>query len=175
MILNIGSKNHVKINALKEIISNYDFLSNAEVIGIDSNSNVSDQPKTLEETILGAKNRARGAFIDCDYSFGIEDGLMKVNDAKTGYMNVCVCAIFDGEKYHIGLSSAFEYPEEAIKLVFEEGLDINQAFYKIGLTDNPKVGSSDGAISILTKGRLVRKDCVKQALMMALIHLENKI
>lgn len=34
-------------------------------------------------------------------------------------------------------------------------------------------GSSDGAIVILTHGRLLRKDYIKQAITTALIHLEN--
>ena len=98
---------------------------------------------------------------------------MKIPNTKTDYMNVCVCVIFDGKENHIGLSSAFEYPKEVTKLVFKEGLDINQAFYKVGLTKNQKVGSSEGAIGILTKGRVPRKEHPKQAISMALIHLEN--
>ena len=88
-------------------------------------------------------------------------------------MNVCVCAIYNGQNYYIGLSSAFEYPRDVTKLVFDKGLDINQAFYEVGLTKNSKIGSSEGTIGILTFGRLIRKEYSKQAILMALIHLEN--
>ncbi len=128
----------------------------------------------MNETIQGAMNRATNAFSDCQYSFGLESGLMKVSHTKTGYMDFCACAIYDGKNHHLGLSSAFEYPLEVTQLVFKKGLDINQAFYKTGLTKDPKVGSAGGAIGILTKGRLLRKDYTKQAITMALIHLENK-
>lgn len=173
MRINVGSQNEVKIEAVKEAVRDYNFLSKAKVMGVSVNSKVSEQPKSVDETVRGAMNRARGAFQNCDYSFGLEDGLMQVPNTKTDYMNICVCVIYDGQDYHIGLSSAFEYPTEVTKLVLEEGLDINQAFYKVGLTKNPKVGSAEGAIGILTHGRLLRKDYAKQAITMALIHLEN--
>lgn len=174
MKINVGSNNKVKIQAVKEVIRNYDFLSKAEITGIDVPSQVPDQPKSMNKTIQGAINRANNAWSDCQYSFGLESGLMKVPHTKTGYMDFCACAIFDGKKHHLGLSSAFEYPLKVTQLVLKEGLDINQAFYKTGLTANSKVGSFAGAIGILTKGKLLRKEHTKQAIIMALIHLENK-
>ncbi len=173
MKLNIGSKNKVKVDAVKEAIQDYDFLTNAEVVPVEVGSDVSEQPKSMDETIKGAMNRAKKVFKDCDYSFGIEDGLMKVSNTKTDYMNICVCAIYDGKNFHIGISGAYEYPTEVTKLVINEGLDINQAFYKLKLTDKEKVGSEEGAIGILTKGRLKRKEYTKQGIVMALIHLDN--
>ena len=174
MKINVGSKNKIKISAVEEIIRNYNFLSKAKVTGIDADSEVADQPKSMEETIQGAMNRATNVFKDCDYSIGLESGLMKVPSTKTGYMDFTVCAIYDGKNHHLGLSSAFEYPIKVTQLVFNEGLDINQAFYKTGLTTNPELGSAEGAIGFLTKGRLPRINYTKQAITTALIHLENK-
>lgn len=54
---------------------------------------MSDQPKSLKETISGAMNRSRNAFSDCQFSFGLESGLMAVPFTKTGYMDVCVCVL----------------------------------------------------------------------------------
>jgi inosine/xanthosine triphosphatase len=173
MKINIGTKNEIKISALREVATGYDFLKNAEVKGIGADSDVADQPKSLEETVRGAKNRAKAAFKDCDLAAGIEDGLMAVPGTFTGCMNVTVAAFYDGERYYLGLSSAFEYPPGAIKSV-KRGLDINQAFYKMNLTNDPKIGSAQGAVGILTKGRWLRKDTVKQAIIAALIQLDNK-
>ncbi len=173
MKINIGTKNKIKIEALKEIIADYDFLKSGAAESIDADSGVDDQPKSIEETIRGAQNRAKGAFIDCDLAVGIEDGLMAVPESLTGFMNITVAAFYDGQRFYLGLSSAFEYPLKAVGLV-KEGMDINQAFYKLGLTKNPSVGSAEGAIGILTRGRWQRKDTVKQAIISALIQLENK-
>ena len=91
-----------------------------------------------------------------------------------GNMDFCVCAIYDGKDYHLGLSCAFEFPKKVTQMIHEEGIDANEAFYRLGLTADRKIGSSEGAIGMLTKGRMSRKDYTKQAVQMALIHLENK-
>ncbi|MBU0530039.1 MAG: inosine/xanthosine triphosphatase [Candidatus Aenigmatarchaeota archaeon] len=173
MKINVGSKNQNKVNAVKEIVVDYDFLSHAEVISLDASSEVSNQPKTLEETIQGAMRRAKNCFQDCELSFGIEDGLMKVPNTKSGYMNICVCSIFDGKEYHLGISSAFEYPSGVTDLIFKEGLEVDEAVHKLGITKDKRIGYAGGMIGLLTKGRLKRKDNIKEAVRTALIHLEN--
>ena len=171
MKINVGSANQIKIDAVKEKILEYDFLKNAQVIGMEASSDVSDEPKTMEETIRGAMNRAKYSFNNCDYSFGLESGVMQVPYTKTGYMDVCACAIFDGKEFYLGLSSAFEWPQNIMNLVLGEGLNISQAFHKAGLTQNTRVGTAEGAIGVLTKGRLVRKEYTKQSITTALIRL----
>jgi inosine/xanthosine triphosphatase len=173
MKINIGSTNQVKVNALKEMLPLYDLLKDADVVSVNVSSDVSEQPKSIDETITGAKNRARNAFQDCDLSFGIESGLMPVPHTKSGVMGFCACAIFDGKEYHLGLNSSFEYPPRMIELVQKEGLAIDQAVFKIGLTKNEHQGRSSGVIGLLTNGRLDRKEYTKQAIMMALIHIEH--
>jgi len=88
-------------------------------------------------------------------------------------MNITVCGFYDGDRYYLGMSSGIEYPPRAIELV-KSGLDINQAFYKMELTNDPEIGSAQGAVGILTKGRWCRKDTIKQAITSALIQLDNK-
>lgn len=174
MYIKIGSKNKAKLEAVVEILQEYAHLSEAQIEGITTDSGVSNQPKSLEETISGAMNRARKAFIECAYSIGLESGLFAVPMSKTGYMDVCACAIFDGRDFHLGLSSAWEFPDKKITdLMIKGGLDMSQAINSAGLVDNPDIGSEEGAIGILTKGRLNRKEYTKQALRTALIHLEK--
>ena len=174
MKINVASKNPVKVEAVKEVLHSYLDLASYEVIGIETNSGVSEQPKSLEETVQGAINRAAMVFNGCVYSFGIESGLMVVPQTKTGSMDFCVCAIYDGKNYHLGLSCAFEFPTKVTQMIHELGIDANEAFYRCGLTADRKIGSSEGAIGMLTRGRMSRKDYTKQAIQMALIHLENK-
>jgi inosine/xanthosine triphosphatase len=173
MNIRVGSKNPVKVSAVDETIRGYEFLAEAAVEAADAASEVGEQPQSLEETIRGAMNRARNAYQNCDYSFGIEDGLMEAPHASGNFFNVCACVIHDGKDFHLGLSSAHPIPKEIMRLITERGYDMSQAFYETGLTQNQKLGSAEGAVAILTRGRLTRKDCVKQAVMMALIHLEQ--
>ena len=169
----VGSQNKAKLDAVSEIIKDYPNLKDFSVFGVEVESGVSDQPKSLEETVQGAMNRAKDSFKDCDYSFGLESGLMSVPNTKTGFMDVCVCAIFDGSDYHLGLSSAWEAPKKVIDYMLEEGLNMTEASVKAGLTGNSNIGSAEGLVGIMTKGRLNRKEYTKEAIRTALIHLEN--
>ncbi len=173
MKITVASANEVKVNAVKDLLPEYIILNGAEVASVKVSSNVSEQPKSLTETVSGAVNRAKAAFNGCDLSFGIESGLVVVPYTKTGMMDLCACVIYDGKELHIGLSSAFECPPKVMKLVHSEGLDLNEAFHRTGLTNNPKIGNADGAVGLLTNGRVDRTDYTKQAITMAMIHLEN--
>lgn len=161
MKIHVASKNPVKIKAVEETLVDYPLFRDAKVIGVDVGSGVSEQPKSLEETVQGAVNRAIECFKGNSYGFGIESGLMEVPHTKTGKMDFCACVIYDGKQTHLGLSCAFEFPRKIAKMVHELGIDANEAFYRCGLTTNRKVGSSEGAISLLTKGRISRKEYSK--------------
>ncbi|MES2213668.1 MAG: inosine/xanthosine triphosphatase [Patescibacteria group bacterium] len=174
----VGSGNGIKQNAVRELIPLYRIFDRLDVFtAANIPSGVSEQPKSLNEIITGAKNRARGAFGhgsgDVTWGFGIESGLFEVPHTKSGMMDICACVIYDGTDYHIGLSSAFECPPKVIELIHSQGMDLNDAFKAVGLTENPKLGNSEGAVGLLTNGRVNRVDYTKQAIIMALIHLEN--
>jgi len=170
----VGSKNRVKVGAVEEILKEYPHLAHAEVTAVETDSSVPDQPRSLDETVRGAMNRARNAYQACDYSIGLESGWMQVPHTKSGHMDVCVCAIYDGKEFHIGLSSAWEFPDKRITdFIIKDGMNTTEAINKAGLANNPEIGSQEGAIGMLTKGRMDRKEYTKQALRTALIHLEQ--
>lgn len=168
----VGTTNSAKLDAVREILQDYPHLQDSVVVSKEVESGVSDQPKSLEESVQGAMNRALGAFQDCTYSIGIESGLMAVSQSKSGFMDTCVCAIYDGTEYHLGMSSVWEAPKLVMHHIVHNGLDMTQAAIQAGLTNDPKVGAADGLIGIVTKGRLTRKAQTKEALRTALIHLE---
>jgi inosine/xanthosine triphosphatase len=176
MIIAIGTTNIVKIQAVEEVIKNYPQLAEANVYPFSVPSEIADQPLSLEEIILGAKNRAKNAYAacsSCHYSFGIESGLFEANGTQTGYLEACICCIHDGVHDHIGLSCGFEIPPHILTLVLDKNKDLSQACYEAGVTTNTKLGASEGLIGILTKGRVNRKEYTKQCIMTALIQLEN--
>lgn len=174
MKITIGSKNPIKIASVTEAAEMYpDFFTNPEFTAIDVPVELFGHPKSLEETVSGAIKRARAAFIDADYSFGIEGGLMAVPHTKSGFMEVGVCAIYDGANIHLGLSSAFEWPKKAFDLIVNHGMDGSQAVREAGITSHEKIGASDGIISILTKGKVTRKDKTRDSVIMAITHLLN--
>lgn len=169
----VGSKNTVKVSAVRETVANYKCLANAEVIGIAVSSGVSDQPLSLEETIQGAKNRAQAAYQAGTLCIGLEGGLMKIPTSNDEYMHISICSIFDGQQHHLGMSSGFRIPKVVSSLIVGEGLDLNQAMKKCGFTDNPQLGASEGTVGLFTNGRIPRKAYCKQSLTTALISIEQ--
>lgn len=96
MKIKIGSKNQTKIQAVEEAISGSEILKGAEVSFIDVVTEKFGHPISMELVVRGAMDRAQQAFQDCNYSFGIEGGLVEVFGTKSGYMEVAACAIYDG-------------------------------------------------------------------------------
>lgn len=163
--IRVASLNTNKIDAVREVFTGY------EVTGVACKSGVREQPMNLDEIIRGAIFRARSVFGDWEYSVGIEDGISQVSGAKSGYMNFCACAIFDGERIFLGLGPAFEYPPECTRRVVDEEITISEAF--IPLTDKPVIGYEEGIIGWLTRGRISRKDYTRHAVEMAKIQIDN--
>ncbi|MEK7511303.1 MAG: DUF84 family protein [Patescibacteria group bacterium] len=171
----VGSKNPAKVEAVQEILQDYPHLKDAEVVGVEVSSGVSDQPTSLTEVTTGAMNRAKASFVDCTYAIGLEAGFMEVPNAKSGHMNVTACAIYDGTDTHFGLSSAFETPDkETMRLVLEEGMNLSDAAVQTGWVETvDEARKHNGVIAKLTKGKLDRKEYVKQSIRVALVHIDE--
>src|SRR3989344_5795811 len=137
MLIRVGSENKNKIEAVKQVIQNYDFLNNAMVEGCSVSSGVSSQPSSLEETIKGAMNRAENAFQNCTYSIGLESGIILVYiHSEKRYFEHTICSIYDGNKHGLGFSPAFELPPKIVKII-DAGMNLEEAAKELGLTDNP--------------------------------------
>lgn len=101
MKINIASKNITKINGVSEALKLYPkHFSDAVIQSVPVAVEEFGHPKNITEVMQGAVKRAKDAFKDCEYSFGIEGGLMEVPLSKTGYMEVSACAIFDGKNIY---------------------------------------------------------------------------
>jgi len=175
MIIAVGSTNKAKVLAVKEVLLDSVYFSKVKVIEFSVSSDVSDQPISLQETIQGAKNRAKNAFekCDCKYSFGIESGLMEASGTASGYLHVSACCIYDGINYHTGLSTGFEIPPQILELILNKKMDLSQACLHSGISSNTKIGSTEGLIGVLTKGKIDRKEYSKQCVIAAVLQLEN--
>src|SRR3989338_6793912 len=119
----VGSTNPNKIEPVRDVLPLYPFLATAEVFGVDVLSGVPPQPKSMEEIVQGAINRAKNAYhhAPCDYSIGLESGLN--NFPIVGNMELTVCIFYDGKKTYPGFSPAFPIPKDVATLVLEGGLN----------------------------------------------------
>jgi inosine/xanthosine triphosphatase len=176
MLIAVGSTNGVKVQAMEEVIKEYPTLSEAKIVSVATISGVSEQPLSLEETILGAKNRAENAFYasqPCQYGVGIEGGLCESPGTRTGFMTINICSIFDGTHHYVGFTSGYEVPPQILALMLNQKMDLSQACLHSGITSKAKIGAEEGLIGILTQGRVDRKKYTKECIAMALVQLEN--
>ncbi len=172
MKINVGSKNPTKIEGVKNVALTSKLLAGSEVYGVDANAEEFGHPKTLTETIEGAKKRAAAVFAGADVSVGLESGLLVSGDAASGYFETTACAIYDGTRFYVGLGPSFEWPAKMVTLILG-GQDGSQAFHTLGLTQHEKIGTAEGGIHVLTHGKINRVKLNELAFMMALLQLEN--
>lgn len=169
----VGSKNPVKVNAVKEsfqtVFPDIDF----EVEGISAPSKVADQPIGDNETLLGARNRAlfcKEKMPGADYWVGVEGGV----DQNIEGMSVFAWMIIiekDSDIEGKAKTGTFYLPKVVQQLV-NEGMELGEADDKIFGKRNSKQGS--GSVGILTHGLIDRTVYYKEALILAIIPFVNK-
>jgi inosine/xanthosine triphosphatase len=173
MKVGVGSKNKTKIEAVGQAFHQIPMFADATIEGVAVQIEEFGHPKTMEETVAGAVDRAKQAHAGHDLGVGIESGLILVPQTKTGYMEVAACAIYDGSQIHLGFSQAYEWPKKVLDKILHEGLDGSQAMKAAGITDKQKLGEHEGFVGVMTNGRMNRTDFNRGAVVMALLHLEN--
>ena len=168
----VGSKNPVKIAAAKEAFSNY--FENAEVIGIEVDSNVPNQPIN-NETFVGAENRAlelkrlnNPKKLDAQFFVGIEGGITWQYSKWFAFGGMCI--VDTKGKIGFGTSLHFELPKDIINRLLE-GKELGDIMDKISGVQNTK--QKGGAIEFFTKGVMDRKAIYVQGLIAALIPFIN--
>jgi inosine/xanthosine triphosphatase len=176
MIISLGSKNPVKLKALETAFNSFYEKNKLSFFNFEVPSFVPDQPIGLEETILGASNRAYNVFNkkECILGCGIESGIFK-DPLEDIYYNTTVCVLFDGEKFFKGIGPAFKLPEKASRLLINQNMELDAAVMESGYTTNKRIGYSQGLIGILSKGKVDRMSYTVPAVQMALISYINKI
>ena len=163
----VGSANGVKVNAVKEELARI-LRVEADVKGFAVASRVPEQPRD-DETLQGARTRAiaaRDQWPGCDYAIGLEAGLIQF-PGNEGYLEAQACVVVDrnGWETH-GWGPAFHYPD----FVTERALAGEMVSDILGpLANDPRIGSTTGAIGWLTDGRMDRIALSRNAILMAFV------
>ncbi|MBF0246094.1 MAG: DUF84 family protein [Planctomycetes bacterium] len=167
----MGSLNPVKLEAVRMALSGWNLFGESEIFAVEVSSGIRAQPLGMEETTLGALNRAQGAAAFAPVGFGLEDGLLSWPDSSGCWVNICVCAVVFGQERHLGLSSGFEIPDDVARVILDEGTDLGEALKKSGRAGHRHVGKEQGAVGLFSNGRLDRREYAAQAVRCALITL----
>lgn len=165
MLVAVGSRNPVKIEAASAGFGAIWPETAWRVEGVDVASGVSDQPMSNAESIRGARNRATLARerLDADYGAGIESGLAEIEGIwfTTGWV-----VIVDREGRE-GLSSSMirPVPLTSLELVLQ-GVELGHANDQVFGRHNSKQGT--GLIGLLTNDVLTRQGVFRDAVISAL-------
>ncbi|CQR48172.1 Non-canonical purine NTP phosphatase [Paraliobacillus sp. PM-2] len=145
----IGSQNPAKVQAVKTV------FQDAKVIGMNVSSDVSSQPFSEEETLLGAKNRAKHAISSGDASIGIglEGGVATYN-SQLFLINWGALVDQTGEMY-VASGARIPLPEE-IGVELKKGYELGDVMEQYAHKQD--VRKKEGAIGIFTNDLISRAD-----------------
>ena len=169
--ITVASQNPVKIRAALEAFERMFPSDTFSAEGVAVASGVADQPSSLDETMLGASNRAnnaRSAKPDSDYWVGIEGGIEDTAQGMICFARVHIIGA-DG-RVGLGQTAVFSLPLEVAQLV-RAGLELGEADDRVFQRDNSK--QANGAIGILTDDVIDRQAYYVHAAIMALAPFKN--
>ena len=167
----VASKNPVKINATKAAFAKMFPDETFTVESVPIQSDVSDQPKTDEETYRGAYNRAmnaRQASPDADYWVGLEGGI----EAKDTEMEAFAWMYVQSKEglSGKGRTGTFFLPPQVAELILQ-GKELGEADDIVFGQINSK--QQNGAVGLLTHNAITRSGYYEIALVLALIPFKN--
>lgn len=160
----VGSKNPVKINAVKFALERLLAQTELDCSGISAPSLVADQPMTEQETLLGAVNRVAYAkqHHQADFYVAMEGG---VDNFDYGAATFAYVVIADKDQQVVGRSANLPIPA-SVYLSLCEGEELGPLMDKLFGTSNVK--QKGGAIGLLTNGAETRESAYQQALTLAM-------
>lgn len=146
----IGSTNSVKVHALEKLASKMGFTVEARSVP----SYVSAQPRSDEETIQGALNRAREVVnvTKSDVGVGLEGGVTKVGE----YWFICNWgALVDMTGYECVSSGGHFMLPDAFLQEIKQGKELGEIIQKHS-------NKNEGAVALLTNGFVTRQTLYEQ-------------
>ena len=149
----VATFNVAKLNAVREAFDEIiDYKDNYEIMPCKGESQVSKQPKSDEETMNGAINRAQNIAYSDGFRIGLEGGVTLQNDRL---LLINYGALIDPEGHlYVAGGARIELPKEMISPIYDQEIelgDIMEAYKE-------DVRSHEGAIGIFTDGYVNRSD-----------------
>jgi inosine/xanthosine triphosphatase len=169
MKIAVGSKNPVKIQAVKEVLN--EIWDDIEIVSVNANSGIGEMPINEKESIQGAINRARDAMqkTGADFGVGLEGS---VNDTDYGMFLLGHVVVLDKyENIGIGNGGGMVLPEKIAKEI-KAGKELGPVIDDFSGIKNSK--QKDGAVGFFTNGLITRKDGFKMGVSFAMSRFINK-
>jgi len=170
----IGSTSTPKITAVKEVFDDFFKGETIEIIPIEVDSGVNLTPFSVEECILGGRNRIKKCqqqIADADYYVGIESGVLKT----TEFIFLTPWAIIferSTNKESIGSGALVPLKEKFFSKLSPEVEISKTMHYEMFNSKLIEQKKTLGVGGLITKGLIKRHDQVCLALRVALSTLE---
>lgn len=175
MEIAVGSRNPVKLEAVRLAFERTFPGEAVEVVGHEVDPGVPEQPHGEAETREGALTRARGAARrapGADYHVGIEGGVAPPHPDDSGGAEGSVAlhafarvVVLRGDRIGESATGRFRLPEPVAALVWE-GVELGEADDRVFGREGSKSGK--GAVGLLTGGSVTRTELYAQAVCLAL-------
>ncbi|MFP4118084.1 MAG: DUF84 family protein [Candidatus Woesearchaeota archaeon] len=165
MKIAVGSLNKAKNEAVRDVFGR--IWNDCEFNSVETDSKVNEQPRSSDEAITGAINRARAAIISENSDFGV--GLEGTVDTNShGMFLLGWVAVIDASgKIGLGSSGAIQVPSW-MRSRIESGEEMGPIVKEIMQDEDNLIRHGQGASGILTKGMYSRIHEFKDAVMCAL-------
>ncbi|HWO75432.1 MAG TPA: DUF84 family protein [Bacillus sp. (in: firmicutes)] len=150
----VGSSNPAKIGAVQKVLEQFQ----ADVIGVDVPSGVSDQPFSDQETLQGAIERAKNAKNEtkADIGIGLEGGVYEQGDQL--YVCNWGALCWDGGILTAG-GARIPLPD-AIAVKLREGQELGPVMDEY--TQEKGIRYSKGAVGVFTSAWVTREEMFEQ-------------
>lgn len=165
----VGSQNPAKLEAVSNAFASFFPEVSFGVQPVTVPSDVSPQPLSDAETLLGASNRARAARElegEADFCLGIEGGLQPVPGEPESYISYCWVVVLGRRQAGRARSASYELPKAICDLI-RQGMELGDADDLIFGVSGSKLES--GGVGLLTDGRVTRSQFYAEAVKLALI------
>ena len=162
MLIAIGSLSKVKYNATLGAIQRLGIECDVKPVSIGSG--VKSQPLGIE-SLIGARNRARGAqeTADADFGVGREGGLLDLFGSH--YVGAVCCIVNRRGEEGMSTTPLWLAPDGLVKKL-ESGTELGDVMDEVTNSEGTK--HSLGAVGILTGGKLTRTHAYEDAVVLAL-------
>jgi inosine/xanthosine triphosphatase len=169
----VTSRNPVKIEAARKAFLSRFPRHAVQMVPLEVDSGVADQPMSDTETRHGARNRVARARLqvpDADYWVGLEGGLDSFDGHLMAFAWMAVAS--RDNRSSETRSATLPLPPEVQRLVFD-GLELGEANDRVFSTLNSK--QAGGAYGLLTDGLMTRESIYTQTLILALIPFVHEL
>lgn len=162
MLIAVGSLSKVKYNATLGAVQRLGI--ECDVRSVSIGSGVSRQPVGIE-SLIGARNRARGAqeTTDADFGVGLEGGLLGLLGSY--YIGAVCCVVNRQAEEGVSTTPLWLAPDGLVKRL-ESGIELGDVMDEVTNSEGTK--HSLGAVGILTGGKLTRTHAYEDAVVLAL-------